>query len=327
MTEYCPICGGNLKNDNSITGLINCEYCGKYKLEYDFQTNDIKNISQQEKNILKHIFQTLPSKSDYRYTFLNKDNLKEFLSIANSPATLIDKIHRILGYYADETKYYGEQILVEIEKSSRFHFCNDRNEFMSILGVLKDKKYIQYGAANPTVAKDAIMINVTIEGLDYFEKNILQSLKNNQCFVAMWFNDKENLENGEFNMSKVYTEAIEPAIQNEERNNKIKAVKINDLNYNSDVVDEIISQIRRSKFVVVDLTGNRGGVYYEAGFAEGIGLQVIYTCNSEWLMGNKEKNIPPVHFDTNHKNIIEWQYDNLEDFRKKLKKRINATIV
>ena len=38
-------------------------------------------------------------------------------------------------------------------------------------------------------------------------------------------------------------------------------------------MDRIIAQIRASKFVVADFTRNRGGVYYEAGFALGLGSQ------------------------------------------------------
>ena len=35
----------------------------------------------------------------------------------------------------------------------------------------------------------------------------------------------------------------------------------------STIPSEIISEIKRSKFMIADLTGYRGGVYYEAGFA------------------------------------------------------------
>ena len=44
--------------------------------------------------------------------------------------------------------------------------------------------------------------------------------------------------------------------------------------------DEIISEIRRSRFLVADFTqgndGARGGVYFEAGFALGLGIPVIF---------------------------------------------------
>jgi hypothetical protein len=45
--------------------------------------------------------------------------------------------------------------------------------------------------------------------------------------------------------------------------------------------DEIISQIRRSKFLIADFTGHRGKVYFEAGLA--MGLPVFWTCRRDDL--------------------------------------------
>ena len=61
-----------------------------------------------------------------------------------------------------------------------------------------------------------------------------------------------------------------------------RAIKIDTHEHINDINDEIIAQIRRSRFMVCDLTGYRGGVYFEAGFAYGLGLDVIYTCRKDW---------------------------------------------
>ena len=63
--------------------------------------------------------------------------------------------------------------------------------------------------------------------------------------------------------------------------------------------DEIIAQIRRSKFLVADLTGHRNGVYFEAGFMLGLGRPVIWLCN--------ESEFDKVHFDTRQYNTIKYQ--------------------
>ena len=84
--------------------------------------------------------------------------------------------------------------------------------------------------------------------------------------------------------------------------------------------DEIIAEIRRSRFLVADFThgkdGARGGVYYEAGFARGLGLPVIFACREDVL--------DTLHFDTNHYNHIVWT--DPVDLRGKLKNRILAVI-
>jgi len=38
--------------------------------------------------------------------------------------------------------------------------------------------------------------------------------------------------------------------------------------------------IRTARFVIADLTHDNNGAYFEAGFAEGLGLPVIYTCEA-----------------------------------------------
>ena len=62
----------------------------------------------------------------------------------------------------------------------------------------------------------------------------------------------------------------------------------------------------------------RGGVYYEAGFAKGLGREVVWTVKKELI----DKNL--VHFDTRQFNHIAWE--TTEDLRKKLSQRIVATL-
>jgi len=83
--------------------------------------------------------------------------------------------------------------------------------------------------------------------------------------------------------------------------------------------DQIRVAIRRSKFVVADLTHGNNGAYWEAGFAEGAGKPVIYTCHADaW---SKEK----THFDTNHLATIIWHPEELPDAGRRLKAMIQAT--
>lgn len=58
--------------------------------------------------------------------------------------------------------------------------------------------------------------------------------------------------------------------------------------------------IRTAKFVVCDLTHDNNGAYWEAGFAEGAGKPVFYTCEKAKFEQDKS------HFDTNHMFTILW---------------------
>lgn len=130
-----------------------------------------------------------------------------------------------------------------------------------------------------------------------------------QAFVAMWFDDS---------MKELYNEGIAPAVTL----SGYRPVRIDGKDHNNKIDDEIIAEIRRSRFVVADFThgksGHRGGVYFEAGFAKGLNLAVIFTC--------REDLINEVHFDTRQYNHIVWTADNLDDFKKRLSQRISATL-
>ena len=82
-------------------------------------------------------------------------------------------------------------------------------------------------------------------------------------------------------------------------------------------LDEIIAEIRNCEFMVADFTGQRAGVYYEAGFAMGLGRSVIWCCHKD--------EVEKLHFDTNHKNHIAWETP--AGLRERLYRRIRATIL
>jgi nucleoside 2-deoxyribosyltransferase len=123
-------------------------------------------------------------------------------------------------------------------------------------------------------------------------------------FIAMWFANEMNDA----------WKAIDYGI----RQAGYDAVRIDQKQHNNKIDDEIIAGIRRSKLLVADFTGHRGGVYFEAGLAMGIGLPVIWLCRHDHL---KE-----VHFDTRQYNFIVWETHKLEELSKALQNRIEATL-
>ena len=126
-----------------------------------------------------------------------------------------------------------------------------------------------------------------------------------EAFVAMWFSDK---------LKPAYVNGIKLAIEDA----GYKAVRVDEQHFLEKIDDEVISRIRRARFVVADFShgkdGARGSVYYEAGFAHGLGLDVIFTCRHE--------NSEDLHFDTRQYPHIIWK--DYEDLRKQLRERITA---
>ena len=122
-------------------------------------------------------------------------------------------------------------------------------------------------------------------------------------FCAMWFSDA---------VKPLWLDVIEPAI----RATGYEPLRINSKQHNGKIDDEIMASIRGSRFVVADFTDSRGGVYYEAGFAHGLDLPVIFMCREG----------DDLHFDIRPYNCIFWTADALEDAQARLKNRILATL-
>lgn len=132
-----------------------------------------------------------------------------------------------------------------------------------------------------------------------FTKNVFSR----DCFVAMWF-DKS--------MEGVYQTGIYSPIKHLGYN----PIRVDKVEHNDRIDQKIFEIIRKSRFVVADFTGQRLGVYYESGFAFGLGLPVIHTC--------KKDSFDDRHFDVLTVNTI--VYDTAEELAEKLMERVQKTI-
>ena len=160
---------------------------------------------------------------------------------------------------------------------------------------------------------------LTLAGLNRLETGG-DAVVPNTAFVAMWFDDE---------VKTALEEGIAPAV----RDAGFTPLPINLKEHSNKICDEIVAEIRRARFLICDFTCGllkdeqaesgktavaRGGVYYEAGFAHGLGKRVIWTCRSDL--------IDHVHFDLRQYNTILWEAGKEDDLRKALYERIRAVI-
>lgn len=124
-------------------------------------------------------------------------------------------------------------------------------------------------------------------------------------FVAMSFHD---------DFSELYSMGIAPGITEA----GFEPLRMDRKEHNNRIDDEIVASIRSSRFLVADFSVDRGGIYFEAGYALGLGLPVI------WLV--RESEIDTIHFDNRQYNFIRWKPDDYVGLQGALKNRIEATI-
>jgi nucleoside 2-deoxyribosyltransferase len=113
-------------------------------------------------------------------------------------------------------------------------------------------------------------------------------------------------------LDDIYDNAIALAVENA----GYVPFRVDRVHHVEQIDDFIIAKLRESKFVVADVTHHKQGVYFEAGFAKGLGRTVIWTC--------RDTDIESAHFDTRQYNHILWK--DSEDLKKQLENRILAII-
>ena len=215
-----------------------------------------------------------------------------------------DRADRLLQYIGDQIGEIGKHFeFVSSEAISNtaigaWSESVSHNEVGYLLDYLEEERWI--------VGEHRIY-TLTVRGYARLTELETENTESSKGFVAMWFDDSTQ---------KAWEEGIKRGIEDA----GYEAVRIDQKEHNNKIDDEIIAEIRRSRFVVADFTqgedGARGGVYYEAGFAHGFGIEVIFTC--------KENALENVHFDTRQYNHIVWETPG--ELRQRLAARISAVI-
>ena len=252
-----------------------------------------------------------------------------------SPAQMEERLTSFLRFLIDSTQSVGQPIDIgypndsldkgdgkEYEKAKRYlasalaHSESAKFEEIEYLtdslatrGLVDKGSTMQLGQSFYYSSGFGFLCRVTATGYSVVE-SLQAEGTSDQCFVALWFDKKTDA---------LYDIAIAPAV----RAVGYKPLRIDrQVNFLGKIDDQIIAEIRRSKFVIADFThderGARGSVYYEAGFAHGLDIPMIFTCRND--------QIDDLHFDTNHFLHLSWSTDAPEDLIEPLKSRIAANI-
>ena len=224
---------------------------------------------------------------------------------ASKPPSLMQRAKRLLAALAQDIPAGRQSILDEAQISAYMArgWCHDEAELNFLLhNVLRDELgWLQ--SSDATGGTGSLAFAVTAKGL--LELESAGNIDSVIGFCAMWFDD---------HLLPLYADVIAPAM----RACGYDALRLDHKEYNRSIDDEIVASIRGARFVVAEMTGHRGGVYYEAGLAHGLGIPVIFML--------REDDQVDVHFDVRQQNFILWKPDDLPEARQRLVNRIRATL-
>jgi hypothetical protein len=132
------------------------------------------------------------------------------------------------------------------------------------------------------------------------------------------------MRSGDPEADAVYNQLIRPTI----RRVGLTPRRVDRVMHNERIDQKILKELQACQLVVSDLTFARPSVYWEAGFAEGRGVEVVYTCKKDHLtpqVSDKFGNFK-VHFDLQTKNIITWTSPRDHRFPKQLEGRLRYVL-
>lgn len=155
-----------------------------------------------------------------------------------------------------------------------------------------------------------INATLTIKGWARVEELLRSANGSRKGFMAMKFGDPQ--------LDAVFRDHFKPAVQQA----GFELMRLDDEPRAGLIDDRLRLEIRTSRFMVADLSHANAGAYWEAGFAEGLGRPVIYTCRKDVFDDPKTK----PHFDTNHYLTVVWDPANPAAAAEQLKTVIRVTL-
>jgi hypothetical protein len=182
---------------------------------------------------------------------------------------------------------------------------NDSGAWSWLNKQLEPKKLYQL---HPTPPGGTVRVMLEMAGWERYEALKKQRIESRTAFMALKFGQPE--------LDEMVEECFRPAVKRTGFELRI----LTDQQRAGLIDNQIRAAILSARFMISDLTHGSYGAYWEAGFGEGRGIPVIYTCESAAWAKTK------THFDTNHMATIIWDVTEKKKAEDALVAMIRATL-
>jgi hypothetical protein len=277
----------------SITQVA-CSACGTYNITSDA----ISMLKQERWREQRHLLAAIAYQSRAADPpELTTAGIADLLDSVALPGSLLTVLDRLLLLIHDRLPDITRPAVLEKGVHYLF-FLRNAEDLKGMLNKLQEMGLVTWA---PTSA--GLECTLTIEGWKQTQRLRSERPHSAKAFVAMSF---------EPGMDAAWSNGFVPAL----RAAGWEPIRMKELEHNDKICDRILAEIRSAGLLVADFTSHRAGVYFEAGFAAGLGITVIWTV--------RESDLDKTHFDTRQYNHIVWV--NHTDLKAKLLARILATV-
>lgn len=278
--------------------LYRCPACGTY--ETAAQDGKVAQfpLPDDKKHLISAFVRAHCERTGRAYLFADRGASKTFpLDLPEIPVT--ERINLALLLVADRSAALGDVVGVDVQTDWPLIWGRNPAELRAILEHLVETKLLTPVTGVETQKPTRVLLSPA--GWREAERLRPSRASGTQAFVAMSFAE---------DLSSAYELGIQPALTE----CGYSPWRSDRAQFAEKICDRIILEIRRSGLLVADVTFHRQGVYFEAGFAMGLGKPVLWTC--------REDELDKAHFDTRQYNHVVWK--SPDDLRRNLSDRVQA---
>jgi hypothetical protein len=299
-----------MRDDEQGVLSIECSNCGAYRIGYTEIDSLILHWKQHRPDhmaMVSHHIRHMQRTGDP--PFISTAWLEKTCSSDLEFPNAFDQVENLIIFLA-ETLKAGETMHLGPQTCQAAAGSSDRKVLSWVLQSALDHGWITGKVEDHWDDSFQIVDGaLTLDGWRWYD-DIGRHKLSRRAFMAMKFGDNE--------LNSVVTDCFKPAVA--ETGFDLKPLSDDP---EAGLIDNRMRvEIRRSRFLIADLTHHNNGAYWEAGFAEGLGLPVIYTCKQEVLQHPDEE----IHFDTRNQMIIMWDARHLDIAASELKATIRNTL-
>lgn len=305
----CPICSGRFdaycweRYTSRDARAFECETCGSFEISRSAFSDAFEHdrLSELERAILSHKVRNA-QKRDHRPIVMSAMVEGLRLERLPSPSQQVTNLLQLMG---DELQASG-LAFSQNEATGAIIGLSSKDARARLFDALEGKGLIRKVSRRDRRRLHGGTVNeftwdMTLDGWDRYEAQRHGERGGDYGFIAMKFNDPQ--------LDRFVSEVLKPGLA---RHLEFRVVDLRDVSQ-AGVIDNIMrAQIRDAAFVIVDLTHDNSGAYWEAGYAEGLGKPVIYICEQGKFA------IAKTHFDTNHCTTVPWTENEPEQFVQEL---------
>lgn len=305
----CPICNTpetwKEKLPKNLFYKINCKRCGKFKISHQVLSNIHVYDEQIKRALLSHWIRINQGNVELELTL---DKVKNILENNSLPKPK-EQANNLIHWIGTKLTKPDEEFFESLENLISVVGAYDSSGVDYVFQYLKDEGIFHSYSFEDSQDVHKRGVTLSFKGWDHYYELKHKNKDSRLAFMAMQF--------GEEPLTTIYKTVIKDAVEK----TGFDIRKLDEEKKAGLIDDKLRVEIRRSKFLIADLTHDNNGAYWEAGFAEGLEMPVIYICEEEKFKTTKS------HFDTNHHLTVTWKNDEegLKKFSNELKATIRAT--